>query len=554
MFNYCIKFCAMLLFLAILGWGEIPSSGTVQLGNPVYDFVERIVTRYAIDFQGVNSKPYTRSQIAMFISDIEACTKKNKSCRLSIVEKQELAYYKKEFSFDLAELDPTVRYDEKHIFFYNRTASGNKDDFLKIDLGFRDSAGYVSASGEEFISGCFYGGIYGSIHGILVQNEIQVASELNSENKYFSHDYNPIHGYPYNVFGNQDSTNKKSWDTFTSGIFFRKNRFLLSLAVDRMRWGPGEFVQLALSGNTPPMGTLKAETDFWRFHYIHTINMLKGYKYQKKYLYAHRLECVLPKKVTVGVNEMVVYGDNTNDGDTLHPGTTFQTRNFDLIYSIPFIPYYFAQHYSGDRDNMALSFDVTSTTIRNLKLYIELFLDDLISPVSFFDDWWSNKWAFTSGGRFIIPVLYPDMDICVEYTRIEPWVYTHFFGESHRYTHYGESLGANFGPNADALTISLGIRPSQKLNSHVLFQHSRKGQGNPGDAITDIHYLIPPAGLTAEKYNTKYFLGKNYQSTSIIGIDFSLRATRLLNIRLYGTQELTNNNERSALAVIDIYW
>jgi hypothetical protein len=79
------------------------------------------------------------------------------------------------------------------------------------------------------------------------------------------------------------------------------------------------------------------------------------------------------------------------------------------------------------------------------------------SPTSMFDDsWWGNKWATTVGiARDSIYAGPVQLDFFTEYTRIEPWVYTHHKGGGYTYANYAQSLGSELGPNSQELHTEL---------------------------------------------------------------------------------------------------
>ena len=75
-----------------------------------------------------------------------------------------------------------------------------------------------------------------------------------------------------------------------------------------------------------------------------------------------------------------------------------------------------------------------------------ILLDDMLSPWTIFSNDWGNKWAATIGFQIFGSVLLRDLTFTAEYSHVEPWVYTHFFGGSHNYAHFGKSLGSPLGP------------------------------------------------------------------------------------------------------------
>jgi len=537
-----MKTALSFLITAAFLWAAAPSPD-VPLGDPVYPFLDQLAVRHGLDLKNLYSRPVSRASVAKLLS-LAHLKARDGSLKLSRVEKENLAYFRAEFSFELKSLEPDAPYLERHIYSFNDSAL---QDYLAVDLGFRDSSEYFGRNGGALTSGCFYGGIRGDVRGMLAfMNRIEVSSEANTDKVYWMSDYNPVNGYPYNTFQDTGWVNKKSWDTFIAGVFFENRLFSAELGVDKLRWGPGEHNALSLSGETPPLGLLKLETDFWKVHYTQSIGILKGERYLDKYMFAHRLEFHLPHGMTAGVNEVLVYGDNAHDGDTSNIGSRFGARSLDYIYGIPFIPYYFSQHFNGDRDNMTLSMDFSARPAPGLKLYMELFLDDMISPLSFFDDQWSNKWAATLGGHYYFPTEKNDLSLLAEYTHVEPWVYTHFFGESHRYRHYGQSLGTSVGPDGDEVYVDLNFKPSRRISLDLSGRNQRQGVGRPGDLITDIHHAADPL--------TKSFLGGEVRTTRALGLRANLEITRLLNIRIAAEQAFLGSNSLTLSATVDAYW
>ena len=79
----------------------------------------------------------------------------------------------------------------------------------------------------------------------------------------------------------------------------------------------------------------------------------------------------------------------------------------------------------------------------------------------FDNSWWGNKWAASVGiardSIHLGPALFSWL---TEYTRIEPWVYTHHKGGGYTYAHYNQPLGNNLGPNSQELYTELSSQIS----------------------------------------------------------------------------------------------
>jgi len=129
---------------------------------------------------------------------------------------------------------------------------------------------------------------------------------------------------------------------------------------------------------------------------------------------------------------------------------------------------------------------------------------------------------------------------------VEPWVYTHFFGESHRYRHYGQSLGTSVGPNGDLLHLSLFLTPARQFRLEIFAEQLRKGTGEPGDRITDVH-------INGEN-PTKVFLGKNVVNQQTAGLEIRYEVSRLINLRTRVSQKFSGTPAGTVTGVVDFFW
>ncbi|MCF0223969.1 MAG: hypothetical protein HUK20_06845, partial [Fibrobacter sp.] len=279
------------------------------------------------------------------------------------------------------------------------------------------------------------------------------------------HFYNPNEGIPYN----KQSENKRTWDLFAANMSYDLDAVKLLAGFDYIAWGPARRNHAILRGESNPYRPWQdsssrifdpAPTPY--FGYEFTIGPItysqyamrlferKGYG---KYLHAHRLDLKLPAKINLGLSETSLYGSTTEDTPNPNLDADSCGREFEWAYVIPFIPYVFEEHLQGDQDNISLSFDISVKTIPGWEFYGELLWDDMKSPTSMFDDsWWGNKWAASVGiARDNVHLGPATIDWFTEYTRIEPWVYTHHKGGGYTFASYNQSLGSDLGPNSQEL-------------------------------------------------------------------------------------------------------
>ncbi|MFW6220859.1 MAG: hypothetical protein ACOC4C_00195 [Fibrobacterota bacterium] len=329
--------------------------------------------------------------------------------------------------------------------------------------------------------------------------------------------YQPYEGLAHNLYGRADSSHIRSSDILRGGVVYRKSFLELSTAVDYIRQGPAVFYPLTFSGNTPPITFFRASLDLSVLKYFQTVGQLRTQKDKKKFVYTHRLQAALfDKRITIGLNEVIINGSTAEKAqtDSLHPEYYGQERDLEWIYLIPFVSYSFAEHYGGDRDNAAISFDLSVQLPYAIRMYGEMFLDDISNPLTLFSDDFGNKWAATIGLEHFNMFKGRDIHTIIEYSRVEPWVYTHFFGGSHRYTHYGSTLGAELGPNSDALMIRAEIAVHKFNTLGLQFERTRKNSTARGGNVEDVFQ----AGSDSV---TKQFLGEGTTKSSSIGLLWS---------------------------------
>lgn len=285
--------------------------------------------------------------------------------------------------------------------------------------------------------------------------------------------FNPSDGVSYT----KESENSKGWNRFLVSLEYDLPFGTLLLGSDYLQLGVAKRNPVILRGSNhvyrPWMDTTSyifepVSTPYFGYEFeigplTYTQYAAKLYhkKNTGKYMNAHRLQMDFPFDIELGVSEIIIYGSTTENNNTNpNPDADSTDRSFEWVYAIPFIPYLFAEPLLGDLDNNALAFDLRVKTLKNWEFYAELFFDDLSNPLSMFDDsWWGNKWAASIG--------FEASDFCIssvcfsfntEYTRVEPWVYTHHKGGGYTYSSYGSSLGTDLGPNSQEIYTRLDAK------------------------------------------------------------------------------------------------
>ena len=323
-------------------------------------------------------------------------------------------------------------------------------------------------------------GVTGFLGGLSFNSEYFVWTEFQSDTMWGKSNYEPYNGNPYNLFGREDSGNVRASDLFRGSVTWQFKMLTFDFGIDKYAVGPSIKNRLLLDINENPATYIRATANFKWFNYYHTYGLLRSMKYYSKYFVHHRFDIpIFNKKFNIGLNEVIVFGSTADSaetakaqGDPLSKSDYNITRNFEPAYAVPFVPFAFIEHFGGDRDNALLSLDLSLRLPKYFYWYFEFLLDDMSNPATLFSNDYGNKWGLTVGGKWNRTFENNSFGIVAEYSRIEPWVYTHFKGVSQRYTNFGKSIGSPLGPNSDQIWSEVSWQPS--LNSSFSFAFTRQ--------------------------------------------------------------------------------
>lgn len=311
----------------------------------------------------------------------------------------------------------------------------------------------------------------------------------------FTHQYSPDLGETYSV-------EKGAGDSLLSARSF--NRFecyaladlpwgiTLKAGRDRVHMGPGYFTDLTASRDTPPYWLVEARVDFapWLSLDDYLLAMTDTDYDILKYANLHRFEFKPVRGFSLAFKDIVIYQD----------------RDPDWTYAIPLVPLTFSEANGGGRDNAGLGFDFLYSGLRNVSVWGDLFVDDLLGPTSFFDDFWENRWAGLAGFQVTSPFPRFDADLVVEYGHVEPWTYNGRKPQT-SFKHFNVPSASRLGPDSRTWDTRLSWRPIRQLEASERFSWTDKGLGRPG-TLGAIH-------SDALDGQTKAFLGGPVESHRI---------------------------------------
>ena len=219
---------------------------------------------------------------------------------------------------------------------------------------------------------------------------------------------------------------------------------------DAVHWGPAYFHALAFNRSAVAFDHVVYEAELGPLRVVSLVGDLTidGWGSWRKNdhdrtVYAHRYELAPRSDLLFGVSEQLFLYDAQAPWAAL-----------------PVVPLFMAKGQLNEDDNNGnLSFDLQWRPLRGLRLYGEFLIDDMSEPTSLFNDYWKNRWAATVGAHAAWTAGATPLGAIAEWTRIEPWVYTHYKAGTAQALHHGAPLGDALGPNAMALTARAYIRP-----------------------------------------------------------------------------------------------
>ena len=231
----------------------------------------------------------------------------------------------------------------------------------------------------------------------------------------------------------------------------------LTVGRQKIRWGPGSRSGVTLSATNPPMDVIRLDVRYSKLSYSGFIGDIRGTSGNKK-IAAHRIDFIPFEGLRLGGGETVIY----------------DRAKFEILYSLPLMPFHIAEHHLGNRDNNGLNFDVEYNGIESGRVYAELFIDDYKltkNPLTH----WGNKWAILAGLQLTKPLNLTNSSLLLEYTRVEPYVYTHII-DGIKYLNYNRIIGQWSGPDSDEILVSYVNRPNWRSSVTLSWSMLRRGR------------------------------------------------------------------------------
>ncbi|MCZ6680328.1 MAG: hypothetical protein O7E52_24115 [Candidatus Poribacteria bacterium] len=529
-FMFCAPPITLLCVLRVLFFPPTTAANTlinIPLNTEVsdfngesYAFVYRFLNKRALPGITRGSLPLTRGKIAVLLSNL---SQKHASgeIRLSKIDHQRLNALMQLFADELPpDQVPSQRRlhvlqlagDNYHFAFdlaaSQRAISRNSDVFPRdgtthitsllphVHGQVRDDFAFSTNIGYHFL--------YGEIFEDL----------LPDESSYIHFD--------------GDLQNRVPIDAY---LKFKLPWFELQIGQDNLHWGPGYHGALLVSENPISMDMIKLQAAYKHITFSAFTAILedRNPEIDEKYISGHRIEGYLWNRFGLGLSEVVVYGDRF-EPSYLNPVNIYLINEINVT--------------RGDSrsirtgDNLMLSADARLRLIDNLELYGELMIDDG-NPAKDFHHW-DTKFGILGGVYVTDPFGVTDTDLHAEYAFINQYAYTHE-NPVNVYKHFSSVIGHHIGADADNLWVELRHRFTDKLETALVYELERHGEGNvdkahPLDAPADDQWT-PLSGITQSQHGIT--LGVNYTAIGRYSIAADFTQIWLRNM---GNQVGVNEN------------
>lgn len=336
-----------------------------------------------------------------------------------------------------SELDSSKVCGESHGFTY-------LDPVRNRRLSVSPVAGYQYRYRGENVNAFEGGGrISGGTGIISFQLDARTFTEMHEDPIPVSYDREPVDRQDQKSSG---SVAYSSFSRYRAAVAFDFPWARIAAGRDAVHWGPGLITNLSFNRNAVPFNQAT-----WLSHIgpISVISLygrlaidgdsLGGYDHNlnTRSIYAHRYEWQASKNLLLGVSEqLVVYNQE------------------DPFAFIPVIPLFILKGTGVERANNGnISTDFAYRFPGLATVYSEFLIDDLQSPTSIFNDYWGNKWAWMAGVHLVHGVPGGNAGLVLEYSRVEPWVYTHYRPGTAQTANAGIPLGNPLGANSQWIAI-----------------------------------------------------------------------------------------------------
>ncbi len=492
-----IKFLLLIFFLILIK----ANAQTVYepVNSDLYPLLERLFIKGAIEYHS-EIKPISRMEIAELL--LKALSNKEKLTKIDI---EEIDFYLKDFADEVSFVTDTVNFNLPRVEFFTAGQTGRfrlfdyRDSTFTFNLdpilGFEAASMWGSGFTHRWNGLEFYGYIPdGWGYSLDFRDNLETGDNIDKERR-----NSPLPGVNISKVNN----NSIQYSQVNAEVNYNWSIGNLSIGKYYLNLGSGKAGQIILSDKAPsfPLVRLDIKPVKWlSFIYFHgwlKSNIPDSSTYRStsvegresisdvsKYIASHMLSFYIAEDISLSIGESIVYSG------TVEP-----------IYLIPVMFFRLADHYlsnseSNSGDNAQLFADASYRIQQiNTKVYGSVFIDEL-SIEKVFDGENLSSIGYTIGTEFS-DLLIPNSSFVIEYSRLQPFVYTNS-DDAQTYSSHTYQLGHWIGSNADMIFASYNQNILRGLSIKLSCYYFRKGQTESPEEQYELPY---PPTLYGERRN-----------------------------------------------------
>lgn len=445
----------------------------VPVGNQVYEFLDRMGVKGVLPLYSNALLPLSRRQVAELLE--EAGERRD---ALSATEQAYLAKFEREFARELGlDDDPFVLFGAHESA--GALVEGAGSDREKFLYYYADSAAVFAA---EFVGGLEYRAAFGDAYGTTNTWLGTIGGRLRGS--LFERLGFYLQATNGQVWGDQEfaladprlAANYKLNEGKSANFDFTEaylrldwKHVWLQFGREYTGVGLGASDRLLLSENGPAFDFLKLGASYAWFRFVFLYGSIlpastpaagipdEAPADANKYVALHRFQFALFGLANLAVTEMVIHQRASPEFAYLNPVNFFKS----------------AEHQLRDRDNALLAVDLEVYPAAGWKTYGTWLIDDIdFSKMG--TGWWGNQFGWQAGVAAADVAGAEDLDAVLEWTRLEPYVYTNRL-LNNEYSHNDLSLGHRLRPNSDEIMLELRYRASERLRLRLRWATERHG-------------------------------------------------------------------------------
>jgi hypothetical protein len=481
----------------------------------IYEFLDELAGMKLIE---INSavKPYSRLFIANRLREAD-----EKRDQLNTRQQKELDFYLMDFGKEIMlhiQDRTTARLHDRTTFFWHKGLEVQNSNGTTTHL--RRDLFYYKDSLFSFTANLILGGelfTNSSGQATYMRNGAEARAYVQHWGFYASLRDNhekPLLGLPEYLTKREGGHLKgNDWSEMQGGVTWSWKWGNIGLVKDRQQWGNNYNGANIYGGNNPTFVQLRLNlkpVKWFELNYFHgwlnsmVVDSTRSYwvtnsygtdyreVYFKKFIAANMFTFTPVRNLNISAGNSIVYND----------------WNMNPAYLIPLFFYKSVDHsYTSGIDNMnsQMFFDISSRNIRNLHLFVTLFVDEFSASRLTDDDEW-NFVSWKTGFRLSnVPV--QNLSFTTEFTYSYPLTYQHYV-PTVTFQTQNFNLGHYLRDNSREWYLALDYRPVRTLNLGLYFTDAIRG---PDYNELGTNVVGNPPLASIEWHNTAYGLRASYQ-------------------------------------------